>query len=574
MNSQQNRTSREPRRRQRKPDHSADTEEEDMPPRAMSTSLDSIQIHPRTPKTPRSQSRHAWSSEEGAADEVEMSLLQGDERREFADGLSVEEEQDYLSQPLKRPLSARDKRAIALLIILYLIQGFPLGLAMGSIPFILRDHLSYSELGTFSIAGWPYSLKLFWSPIVDSVFLPSLGRRKSWIIPMQLIIGTIMLGIAYNAEELMSNPGEHLYLLTMAFTSLVVFSATQDIAVDGWALTLLSEESLSYASTCQTIGLSTGSLLSHTVFLALNSEAFAQKWGIPRLTLSTYLKFCASFSFLVTIWLLFVKEDKELSGEDVSIKSVYTTMWTICKLRHIQILLLVHFFAKIGFQANDAVTQLKMVEKGLGKEDLAVAVLIDFPFQIFGGWLAGRLSRGPKPLNAWIYAYWPRLGLALVATLLVYWFPRPPISTAFFLLLIVQNVTQNFAGTIQFGGISAFHTRISDPVVGGTYMTLLNTFANMGGTWPKYFVLKGVDLFSVATCQIGDDLSVKATECVSEHGKAACTNLGGTCVTEQDGYYVVSAICLVLGFLSVVFYMIPTARKLQAMPISKWRVYG
>jgi hypothetical protein len=60
--------------------------------------------------------------------------------------------------------------------------------------------------------------------------------------------------------------------------------------------------------------------------------------------------------------------------------------------------------------------------------------------------------------------------------------------------------------TIQFVGISAFHTRISDPVIGGTYMTvchlqtwpllsyrsqLLNTFTNLGGTWPKYFVLKG-----------------------------------------------------------------------------------
>lgn len=29
-----------------------------------------------------------------------------------------------------------------------------------------------------------------------------------------------------------------------------------------------------------------------------------------------------------------------------------------------------------------------------------------------------------------------------------------------------------FRSTIQFGGISAFHTRISDPVVGGTYMTV------------------------------------------------------------------------------------------------------
>ena len=43
----------------------------------------------------------------------------------------------------------------------------------------------------------------------------------------------------------------------------------------GWALTLLSEENLSYASTCQTIGLTTGYFSSFTVFLALNSEAFA-----------------------------------------------------------------------------------------------------------------------------------------------------------------------------------------------------------------------------------------------------------------------------------------------------------
>lgn len=43
----------------------------------------------------------------------------------------------------------------------------------------------------------------------------------------------------------------------------------------GWALTLLSEENLSYASTCQTIGLTSGYFASFTVFLALNSEAFA-----------------------------------------------------------------------------------------------------------------------------------------------------------------------------------------------------------------------------------------------------------------------------------------------------------
>jgi hypothetical protein len=103
-----------------------------------------------------------------------------------------------------------------------------------------------------------------------------------------------------------------------------------------------------------------------------------------------------------------------------------------------------HTFAKVGFQANEAVTSLKLVEKGLGREDLAIAVLIDFPFQIFGGWLAARWSRGDKPLRPWLWVFWPRLAFALTATLVVYWFPTPPISTGFFFFLVIQTVLASF----------------------------------------------------------------------------------------------------------------------------------
>jgi Acetyl-coenzyme A transporter 1 len=75
----------------------------------------------------------------------------------------------------------------------------------GSIPFILRSHLSYSQIGIFALSGYPYSLKLIWSPIVDSIFFRKIGRRKSWIVPMQLIIGSLMLWIAHHSEELMDS---------------------------------------------------------------------------------------------------------------------------------------------------------------------------------------------------------------------------------------------------------------------------------------------------------------------------------------------------------------------------------
>ena len=114
----------------------------------------------------------------------------------------------------------------------------------------------------------------------------------------------------------------------------------------------------------------------------------------------------------------------------------------------IQILCVLHLFAKIGWAANDAVTSLKMVEKGLGREDLAIAVLIDFPFQIFGGWVAGRWSRGDKPLRPWMYAFWPRLILAFLATLIIYFFPKPPISLGFFIMIVIHTVFQSFAGYV------------------------------------------------------------------------------------------------------------------------------
>lgn len=119
----------------------------------------------------------------------------------------------------------------------------------------------------------------------------------------------------------------------------------------GWALTLLSQENLSYASTCQTIGLNTGYFASFTVFLAFNSIEFTQSWGVPHLTLSSYLKFWGIVCYAVTFGLLFLKkevctlplmypallnftQDKEAHNEaDMSISGVYKQIWAICKLK-------------------------------------------------------------------------------------------------------------------------------------------------------------------------------------------------------------------------------------------------
>lgn len=209
------------------------------------------------------------------------------------------------------PLSQRDRRALALLVVLYLLQGIPVGLAFGSIPFLLRSKLSYSQIGIFSLSTYPYSLKLLWSPIVDSIFSPKLGRRKSWIVPIQLIVGGMLWWMGGNVQSLLEVDEPNINLLTGLFFALVFFAATQDIAVDGWALTLLSKENLSYASTAQTIGLNTGYFLSFTVFLAFNSLEFSNAYfrsqefplDYPLISLSGYLKFWGVGFVVVTSYL-------------------------------------------------------------------------------------------------------------------------------------------------------------------------------------------------------------------------------------------------------------------------------
>ena len=334
-------------------------------------------------------------------------------------------------------MSSRDKAAMLLLVALYTLQGIPIGLAFGTMPFLLKAHMSYTDIGMFMLCTYPYSLKLLWSPIVDSIFVGewrvpgtskvlSLGRRKSWIVPIQLAIGCVLLFLARHAKDIVEAP--KVYSVTALFFALIFLAATQDIAVDGWALTLLSRPNLGYASTAQTFGINIGYFMSFTVFLAFNSVEFGNKYlrtvarDYPVLSLGAYLQVCGVAFIVFTLWLLIFKQEEIAAVPDgeMDLAQAYAVMGRIMSLRHVRLLLLVHLIAKFGFQANEAVTGLKLVEHGLGKEDLAFAVLIDFPFQLVFGYLAAMWSRGDHALRPWVIAFVARLGLALGGMALVY----------------------------------------------------------------------------------------------------------------------------------------------------------
>lgn len=383
-------------------------------------------------------------------------------------------------------LPRQDRRNFLLLVLLYFLQGIPMGLASGSVPFLLKQHLSYGQIGVFTLASYPYSLKLLWSPIVDAVWSPRLGRRKSWILPIQVCSGIGMIYLGGRVKEMMvaagASDGSGVWSFTWWWFFLVFLCATQDIAVDGWALTLLSPQNLSYASTAQTVGLTGGHFLSYTVFLAFNSPDFANRWfrSTPStegvMTLGGYVTFWGWGYLLVTLGLAILKKEDKTKEKD-GILEVYRSMLGILRLRNIQSIIIIHLIAKIGFQANDAVTNLKLVDKGFSQEDLALTVLIDFPFEISLGYYAGRWSTSNPPIHVWCWAFIGRLVAACIAQLTVMIFPTNGVQPWYLLTVIASHIFSTFTNTVMFVAISAFHAKIADPAIGGTYMTLLATYA-------------------------------------------------------------------------------------------------
>ncbi len=179
----------------------------------------------------------------------------------------------------------KDKSNIFLLLMLYVLQGIPLGFA-GSLPYILMARqVDYTAQALFSFAFYPFSVKLLWAPFVDSLFFRRMGRRKTWLIPIQYLIGAFMLYISFQVDELLGHDGApaQIHLLVFLFTALNFLAATQDIVVDGWALSILSPQNVGYASTCNSVGQTAGYFVSFTVFLTFESKDFCNQYFYPLL---------------------------------------------------------------------------------------------------------------------------------------------------------------------------------------------------------------------------------------------------------------------------------------------------
>lgn len=550
-------------------------------------------------------------------DDDDLSTVPGDAGAMVTDAPAVDDPGHVEAAPLK------DIPSLLLLLLLYTLQGVPMGLA-SAIPIMLQSSgFGFGAKALFSFAAWPYSLKVFWSPVVDAVYSDAFGRRKSWVVPVQIITGLVMIAMGMIIDdELVPGSTPNLWRLTGAFFALYFLVATQDIAVDGWALTMLRPENVGLASVCNSVGQTAGYIISYALLLALGDAEFCNSYlraesarsDDPLVTLGSFMLFWGAVFVVVTVLLGMFKTEKAATFQDgrpppdhsfaaagAAIRRSYHDAWRVLTLPSVVKLIVILLTARAAFAAIQGGMDLELLQKGIAKQSLLVIGLVYTPFEIMFSLMASKWTAGARPLGVWTSAYPLRIAIGVGLLLVVSALPdvKPGEHSEhpllWYVVLIVLFVSMRLAANVMFVAQMAFSNRIADDRIGGTYMTILNTVSNAGAMWSTPVALMSIEFLEQSGCYRADavasageswlpfvNLGLSASDrlqlqtgkgmansCITKAGWEQCAAAGGQCSNLADGYALTGLACTAIGLLWFAYFW-GHLNELQDLPKSDW----
>ena len=272
--------------------------------------------------------------------------------------------------------SSTSKSSILLTVVLYISQGMNLGLTESIPLFLIYYGATWKDRGTFNFSLYPFSLKLLWAPLIDVLYIARFGRRKSWLVPIQLIAAVTLLLLSFYIKSLIMN--NRVVILTVIFFVIIFLTATQDICVDGLAVSLFAATNPQWASTSQTLGQTLGRFLGTSVLMTFESANFTNRFireplSLPPqesglFSLEQFIRFVAVFFLVISICLIvFFREKQEkltVHGEetnDLSLAKTYLAIIKLLKKKCIQQYTLVLLLSPIGSVAVQSMTHLALI---------------------------------------------------------------------------------------------------------------------------------------------------------------------------------------------------------------------
>lgn len=163
------------------------------------------------------------------------------------------------------------------------------------------------------------------------------------------------------------------------------------------------------------------------------------------------------------------------------------------------------------------------------------------------------------PLKQFMHAYKVRVTLVPIVDILMLLALRrgKPSSISgrgiFWGLIILSTALQSIVNSLQFNAQMTFFAKRVDPAIGGSYMTLLNTAANLGGTWPAPVVMWLIGSLSS-----------------EPHCYTSSTNGEEICEPSRDPFFLLQTILSLLGCLWI-FFLGKKVQTISDLPDDAWR---
>lgn len=167
-------------------------------------------------------------------------------------------------------------------------SGLPFYLIFQTLSIWLREeNVSRSEIGLFAWAGFAFTLKFLWAPIIDRVPVPvieaRIGRRRAWMVIAQTSVAATLVAMSF------ADPGSNLAYTAIVAVLIAFAAATQDIAIDAWRIEAAPASEQGMMAAMTQYGYRAGILTSGTLALIIADQA---SWPIAYQAMAALMIVC------------------------------------------------------------------------------------------------------------------------------------------------------------------------------------------------------------------------------------------------------------------------------------------
>ena len=273
-------------------------------------------------------------------------------------------------------------------------SGLPLGLVWYSIPDWMRSlGVDIRIVGLFTLAQAPWAFKVLWSPLMDRYVPPFWGRRRGWMAVTQLALGVTGLMFA--------GVGRHpdaLWVVGALALAVALASASQDIAIDAYAVEVLREDEQGAA-----VGARIALYRAALVVSGGAAITAAGRLGWPTVNLLLGLIY---LPVLLITWK--APEPEERTQAPASLREAVWLPFLGFLARHraIEILAFV-FLYKFADQLTQALTRPFLIDMGYNADHRGIALatvglVATIVGALVGGWVTTLIGLGH---SLWVFGF-------------------------------------------------------------------------------------------------------------------------------------------------------------------------